>query len=88
MTSEQIDNFLKKHNFDQQTVKVSFRTRAAFVGIFIKTDDYNDLKVKNFWRVINESNVKQYLSSKDTKLARIFNGTEFVKLSVAELQVS
>jgi hypothetical protein len=88
MTVEQIDNFLRKNNFDQQTVKVSFRTRAAFVGIFIKTDDYDDLKVKNFWRVVNESNVKQYLSSKDTKLARIFNGTEFVKLSLAELPVS
>jgi hypothetical protein len=85
MTSEQIDNFLKKHNFDQQTVKVSFRTRTAFIGIFVKTDDYDDLKVKNFWRVINESNVKQYLTSKDTKLARIFNGTEFVKLAVAEM---
>jgi hypothetical protein len=84
MTVEQIDNFLRKNKYDQHQVKVSFRTRTAFTGIFLKTDDYDDLKGKNFWRVINESNVKQYLSSKDTKLARIFNGTEFVRLTVVE----
>lgn len=84
MTVEQIDTFLRKHNFDQFPVKVSFRSRAAFTGIFVKTKDYDDLKGKNFWRIINESNVKQYLSSKDTNLARIFNGTEFVKLTVVE----
>lgn len=84
MTVEQIDTFLRKHKYDLHQVKVSFRTRATFTGIFIKTEDYDDLKGKNFWRVINESNVKQYLTSKDTKLARIFNGSEFVRLTVVE----
>jgi hypothetical protein len=84
MTVEQIDAFLHKHNFDQAQVKVSFRSRAAFTGIFVKTDDYNDLKVKNFWRIVGESNVKQYLISKQTNLARIFNGTEITKLTVVE----
>jgi hypothetical protein len=85
MTIVQIDAFLRKHHFDKHPVRVNFRGRAAFTGIFIKTDDYDDLKGKNFWRIINESNVKAYLSSKDTKLARIFNGTEIVKLTVAEM---
>ncbi|HEX6431125.1 MAG TPA: hypothetical protein VF008_25720, partial [Niastella sp.] len=58
---------------------------TAFTGIFVKTDDYDHLRGKNFWRVINESNVKQYLSSKDTKLARIFNGSDFTKLAVVEM---
>jgi len=84
MTVEQIDAFLRKNNFEQNSVKVNFRTRTAFTGIFVKTDDFDDLKGKNFWRIINESNVKQYLSSKDKNLARIFNGTEFVKLSKGE----
>jgi hypothetical protein len=85
MTIEKIDTFLRKNKFDQNQVKVNFKTRTAFTGIFLKTDDYDDLKGKNFWRVINESNVKQYLSSKDTKLARIFNGSDFTKLAVVEM---
>lgn len=85
MTSEQIDTFLRRNDFDRHPVKVSFRSRNAFTGIFVKTDDYDELKGKNFWRVINESNVKKYLASKDTNLARIFNGTEFVKLTIVEM---
>ncbi|NII26239.1 short-chain dehydrogenase [Pseudoflavitalea sp. X16] len=85
MTNEQIDSFLQKNEFDRNPVKVSFRTRNAFTGIFVKTADYDDLKSKNFWRIVNESNVKNYLHSKDTGLARIFNGTEITKLAVAKL---
>lgn len=85
MTLEQIDAFLQKNQFDRNPVKVSFRTRNAFTGIFVKTADYEDLKGKNFWRIINESNVKNYLKSKDTNLARIFNGSEITKLTVVEM---
>lgn len=85
MTSEQIDNFLKKNDFDRQPVKVSFKTRNTFTGIFVKAKDYDELKGKNFWRVVNQSNVKEYLQSKDTSLARIFNGSEFVKLTATEM---
>jgi hypothetical protein len=84
MTVNQIDAFLRKNNYGKNTVKVNFRSRTAFTGIFVKTADYDDLKEKNFWRIINESNVKQYLSSKDNNLARIFSGTEIVKLTVVE----
>jgi hypothetical protein len=85
MTNEQIDSFLQKNEFDRNPVKVSFRTRNAFTGIFVKTADYNDLKSKNFWRIVNESNVKKYMHSKDAGLARIFNGTEITKLAVVKL---
>lgn len=85
MTNEQIDNFLQKNDYDRKPIKVSFKGRNAFTGIFIKTADYNDLKAKNFWRIVNESNVKNYLASKDSNLARIFNGTEITKLTVVDL---
>lgn len=85
MTIEQIDNFLKKNEFDRNPVKVSFKTRNSFTGIFVKTTDYEDLKGKNFWRIIGESNVKKYMSSRDTSLARIFNGTEITKLTAVEM---
>lgn len=85
MTNEQIDSFVQKNEFDRNPVKVSFRTRNAFTGIFVKTADYDDLKSKNFWRIVNETNVKKYMSSKDASLARIFNGTEITKLTVVKL---
>lgn len=85
MTIEQIDSFLQKNEFDRNPVKVSFRTRNAFTGIFVKTADYDDLKSKNFWRIVNEANVKKYMHSKDASLARIFNGTEITKLAVVKL---
>jgi len=84
MTIQQIDAFLQKNNFDKRPVKVSFKTRSPFTGIFLKTADYEELKGKNFWRIINQSNVENYLASKDTNLARIFNGSEFVKLTTVE----
>lgn len=84
MTNEQIDNFLKKNEYDRNPVKVSFKTRNSFTGIFVKTADYEDLKGKNFWRIIGEANVKKYMSSKDATLARIFNGTEITKLTTVE----
>ncbi|MCS3800582.1 short-chain dehydrogenase [Niastella sp. OAS944] len=84
MTVEQIDTFLRKHKFDQKSVKVSFKSRNALIGMFVKTEDYDQLKGKNFWRIIIESNKKQYLSSKDMNLTRIFHGTAFVKLSVVD----
>jgi len=84
MTIEQIEAFLRKHKFDQKSIKVNFKSREAFVGVFVKTADYDHLKGKNFWRIIIESNKKQYLLSKDMNLTRIFSGTAFVKLSVIE----
>ncbi|MCS3794847.1 short-chain dehydrogenase [Niastella sp. OAS944] len=84
MTVEQIDTFLRKNKSDKRSIKINFKTRDAFIGMFVKAEDYDHLKGKNFWRIIIESNIKQYLSSKDTSLTRIFHGTAFVKLSVVE----
>jgi len=80
MTNDQIEKFLQ-NNSDKPTVKVTFKTRKPLVGIFIKTADYAELKSKNFWRIVGESNVESYLKSKDMNLARIFNGGEMTRLS-------
>lgn len=81
MTNEQIEKFLQRNSLDNAPVKVSFKTRKPFVGIFIKTADYGDLKSKNFWRIVGESNMENYRNSKDMNLARIFNGSEITRLS-------
>lgn len=81
MTNDQIEKFLQHNYLDKAPVKVTFKTRKPVVGIFIKTADYNELKLKNFWRIVGESNMQGYLKSKDINLARIFNGSEITRLS-------
>jgi hypothetical protein len=83
MTSEQIENFLQKEFIDGKTVEIKFKTRQGIKGIFIKTRDFTELKSKNFWRIVSESKLEEYERSKDSDLARIFNGAEFTKLSTA-----
>jgi hypothetical protein len=81
MTNDQIEKFLQDKNPDNNPVRIGFKTRKPFIGIFIKTPDYVELKSKNFWSIVWESNIETYQKSKDAKLARIFNGSEITKLS-------
>lgn len=81
MTNDQIEKFLQQKNLTNIPVKISFKTRQPIVGMFITTSDYADLKSKNFWRIVGEANLERYQQSKDSKLARIFNGVEITKLS-------
>jgi hypothetical protein len=81
MTNDQIEKFLQNSYLDKTPVKISFKTRKPVVGIFIKTADYSELKSKNFWRIVGESNVESYLKSKDINLGRIFSGSEITRLS-------
>lgn len=82
MTNEQIEKVMDAH-LDKSTVTIYFKTRSTIKGIFIKTADYTELKTKNLWRIVSETKLKEYQTSKDTGLARIFNGTEITRLSVA-----
>lgn len=83
MTTDQIEQFLEKKQLEKQLVRISFKNRAALTGIFIRSYDYNELKSKNLWRVVWESNVASYKKTEDINLARIFNGIEITKLSAA-----
>jgi hypothetical protein len=83
MTSEQIVKFLEPKHLDKHTVKISFKSRNSLSGIFIQTQDYEDLKAKNFWRIVTETHLKQWKETKDRNLAKIFNGAEFTRLSEA-----
>jgi hypothetical protein len=82
MTTEQIQKFFSGTKGDV-LVRVSFKSRNSIVGIFIKTADFDELKSKNFWRIVPEANFAQWQKSKDYNLWRMFNGAEFTKLAVA-----
>lgn len=76
-----IERFLAKDNGNANTcVKINFKKREALFGLFIKTPDYNDLKSKNFWRIVTRTHFDQWHKTKDLNLARIFSGSDFSRL--------
>lgn len=83
MTNDQIEKIVQQKNLETSTFQISFRARNSIQGMFIKTADFSELKSKNLWRIVSESSIPEYKKSKDTNLARIFNGTEITRLSVA-----
>jgi hypothetical protein len=88
MTNEQIENFLVQTSFNKSKVLINFKSRSPITGIFIKTPDYTELKTKNLWRIVSESKIEEFLNVKDTSIAKIFNGTEITKLSLAKVAVA
>jgi len=81
MTNEQIEKFIEPKHISHSSVKIDFKTRNSIIGIFIQAADYKELKSKNFWRIVSEKNIKEWKGTNDNSLARIFNGSEFTKLS-------
>ena len=82
MNVEEIQNFLDKHELPKgKYLKIQFKKRDAIHGIFVKDRDYNDLKSKNFWRIVADAKVEEWVKTKDSSLARIYNGAEFTRLS-------
>ena len=81
MNIEEIEKFLKKDkNALEQCIKIIFKKREAIYGIFVKSNDYNDLKSKNFWRIVTKTHFDQWFKTKDVNLAKIFSGSEFSRL--------
>jgi hypothetical protein len=84
MTNDQIENFLLQKKVEQSPVQINFKTRNSIVGLFIQTNDYQELKTKNFWRIVGESHIDEYKKTKDPNLARIYNGVEFTRFVLLE----
>jgi len=83
MNQEQIKKFIEsKITNNNKYVKIEFSKREPIYGIFITDNDFKDLSAKNFWRIVTSKNFDAYNKSKDVNLARLFNGTEFSKLSL------
>ena len=83
MTNDVITKFLEPEHLAKHTVKIDFKTRGTILGIFIRMPDYDELKSKNFWRIVPEAQFEQWQKSKDYNLWRMFNGAEFTKLAIA-----
>ncbi|MBC6490352.1 short-chain dehydrogenase [Flavihumibacter stibioxidans] len=82
MTNIQIEHFLERNNVTSKPVQIRFKNRKTLVGLFIQSRDFNDLKSKNFWRIVSETRFTDFNKSGDIQLGRIFNGMEITGLSV------
>lgn len=81
MTSEMIEKFLNNPARKKIPVNIHFKQRNTVKGVFLRTNDYHDLKAKNFWRIVSDSKLEEWERTQDNTLARIFNGAEFTRLS-------
>lgn len=81
MTNDLIEKYVAPRHKDQKEIKIHFKQRNTISGIFIKGNDYDELRSKNFWRIVTHSSVETWKKTKDMNLARIFNGMEFTRLS-------
>lgn len=83
MTVEQIENFLAKETVPQgKIIRFEMKKRNPVRGLIVKGRDYDELKGKNFWRIVTQTHLAEYTKSQNINLAKIFNGTEFAKLSL------
>ena len=85
MQIEEIEKFLDtKLTADNKYIKIDFKKRDSIYGLFVKDRDYNDLKSKNFWRIVTRTNFDEYKKSKNNNLAKIFSGSDFSKLTLSK----
>jgi hypothetical protein len=81
MTNEGIEKFVEKAENRHKPVTIYFKTRNTITGLFVEGNDYEELKSKNFWRIVTSTNLEQWKATKNMGLARIFNGMEFTRLA-------
>lgn len=86
MVYEMISRFLEPEHVEKLAVKIEFKKRNSMVGIFVRSSDYEDLKAKNFWRIVSELKIPEWRKTNDNNLSKIFNGSEFTRLSLAKGQ--
>lgn len=82
MNIDQIEKFLTSRHISGDTLRIDFRTRSSTAGIFLKNSDYDDLKLKNFWRVVTGENIVDWKRTQNTNLSKIISGNEITKLSL------
>lgn len=81
MTADSIEKFIEVDKRKSRNIQIHFKTRSTVTGVFIVTGDYNEMKSKNFWRIIPGPKLEQWWATKDPSLSRLFHGAEFARLT-------
>ena len=89
MTIELISRFLEAEKISaNKSIKIDFKKRNTIFGLIVRANDFDDLKSKNFWRIVPLASIDDWNSSKNINLAKIYSGTEFTKLSLVANKVA
>lgn len=81
MDTGSIEKFLEAKAKKPKVVNLHFKDRATVSGVFVELADYEELRAKNFWRVVNVKNLPEWEKTKNVELSRLFNGATFTRLS-------
>lgn len=81
MTSDMIEKFVENKTRKGSTVNIHFKDRNTVKGFFIHGGDYDEMKSKNFWRIVSSNHVEEWEKTGDINLARLYNGMSFTRLS-------
>ena len=81
MTPEMIEKFIENKIRKGIPVNIHFKERSTVTGLFVEGVDYDELKSKNYWRIVSNYHAEEWKQTKDISLARIFNGASFTRLS-------
>lgn len=81
MTTEMIEKFVEGKGRKDSAVQIHFKERSTITGLFIRTADYGELKMKNLWRIVSQPKIEEWNKTKNLDLARIFNGLSFTRLT-------
>jgi len=81
MTAEMIQKFVENKGRKDSAINIHFKERRTVTGVFIHCPDYDELKSKNFWRIVSNENIPEWEKTKNANLARIFNGVSFTRLT-------
>ena len=81
MAPEIIEKFIENKTRKGTPVNIHFKERGTVTGMFIQGSDYNELKAKNFWRIVSSASLGEWKKTEDINLTRIFNGISFTRLT-------
>lgn len=88
MTTEMIEKFVESDERVEIPANIFFKQRNTITGLFIKANDYHELKPKNLWRVVTKANLEQWKKTGSMNFVKIFNGNDFTKLTVDKKYIS
>ena len=81
MTNDMIEKFVESKGRKGSVINIHFKERNTVSGLFVREYDYEELKSKNFWRIVNRIHLDEWKETKDLNLTRVFNGISFTRLS-------
>lgn len=81
MAPDKIEEYIESKQRKNNPVNIHFKDRNTVTGLFVQTPDYDELKSKNLWRIVNNMHLKEWNDTKSIELTRIFNGISFTRLS-------